>query len=143
MMKILTCVLTILCSGALAAAESAEEAILAMERRGMDAWGQGNPDEFLKISDPEITWLHSSFEKRYEGLAEVKALYESFRGQPLFDRYEIVAPKVVTSGNTAILTYLFTTHNAALTRNWQATEVYRKGKTGWRILHSHFSLVKP
>jgi ketosteroid isomerase-like protein len=143
MTKTLTCVLTILCSGALAAADSTEQTILAMERRGMDAWGQGNPDEFLKISDPEITWLHSSFEKRYEGLQEVKALYEGFRGRPLFDRYEITSPKVVASGNTAILTYLFTTQNGTLTRQWHATEVYRKGRAGWRILHSHFSQVKP
>lgn len=143
MMKTLTCVLTILCAGTLAAAESVEQTIIAMERRGMDAWGQGNPDEFLRISDPEISWLHSSFEKRYEGREEVKALYEGFRGQPLFDRYEIVTPKVVACGNTAVLTYLFTTQNGPLTRNWHATEVYRKGKAGWLILHSHFSLVKP
>jgi hypothetical protein len=143
MNKVLICVLTILCSGALAAAESAEEAILAMERRGMDAWGQGNPDEFLKISDPSITWFHSAFNKRYEGLAEVKTLYDGFRGQPLFDRYEILAPKVVVSGNTAVLSYLFTTQNGSLMRRWQATEVYRKGKAGWRIIHSHFSSTEP
>jgi ketosteroid isomerase-like protein len=141
MMKILTCALALACCGALAAAESTSETILAMERRAMDGWGQGNPDEFLKISDPEITFFHSTLEKRLEGLAAVKALYEGYRGRPLFDRYEMADPKVVASGDVAVLTYLFTTENGTLTRRWHATEVYRKGPSGWRILHSHFSLA--
>jgi hypothetical protein len=143
MMKILTCALVVASCGTLAAAQSTEQTILAMERRAMDGWGQGNPDEFLKISDPEITLFHSTLEKRLEGLAAVKALYEGYRGRPLFDRYEIIDPKVVVSGSVAVLTYLFTTQNGSLTRRWHATEVYRKGKAGWRILHSHFSLVTP
>lgn len=141
MMKILTCALALSCCGALAGAESTDETILAMERRAMDGWGQGNPDEFLKISDPEITFIHSTLEKRLDGLAAVKALYEGYRGRPLFDRYEMADPRVVVSGSVAVLTYQFTTQNGSLTRRWHATEVYRKGPSGWRILHSHFSLA--
>jgi hypothetical protein len=140
-MKILMCALALGCCGALAGAESTEETILAMERRAMDGWGQGNPDEFLRISDPEITFFHSTLDKRLDGLAAVKALYEGYRGRPIFDRYEMADPKVVVSGSMAVLTYLFTTQNGGLTRRWHATEVYRKGPSGWRILHSHFSLA--
>jgi hypothetical protein len=125
-----------------AAYDSTERTILAMERRAMDGWLAGNPDEFLKISDPEITYFHSSLDKRLVGLEAVKALYEGYRGRPLFDRYEMADPKVVVSGDMAVLAYLFTTQNGSLTRRWHATEVYRKGKAGWRIIHSHFSLVQ-
>ena len=142
MMKILTGALAILCSGVLCAAESTEQTILAMERRAMDAWRVGNPDEFLKISDPEITFFHSTVETRLVGREAVKALYEKYRGRPLFDRYEIGDPRVVVSGRVAVLTYQFTTQNGSLTRQWHATEVYRKGKVGWRIIHSHFSAVQ-
>lgn len=141
MMKILTCALVLACCGTVAAAQSTEETILKMERRAMDGWREGNPDEFLKISDPEITYFHSALGLRLVGLDAVKALYETYRGRPLFDRYEMVEPKVVVSGSMAVLTYLFTTQNGSLTRRWYATEVYRQGSAGWRIIHSHFSLA--
>ena len=142
MMKTLICGLTILCSGALAAAESTEQTIVAMERQAMDGWRDGNPDRFLAISDPEITLIHSALGKRLVGLEAVRAVYEGYRGRPLFDRYEMAEPRVVVSGKVAVLSYLFTTVNGSLTRQWHATEVYRKGKSGWRILHSHFSQVQ-
>ncbi len=143
MTKILTCVLATLCVGALGAAEPTDQTIIAMERRAMDGWLQGSPDEFLKISDPEITLFHSTLEQRIEGLPALRALYESYRGRPLFDRYEILDPKVVVSAGTAVLTYLFTTQNASLIRRWHVTEVYREGPAGWRIIHSHFSAAQP
>jgi hypothetical protein len=145
MMKILTCVLAMatamagLAAPALAAPASTEQTIVALERRGMDGWLQGNPDEFLKISDPEITYFHSALGLRLSGLPAVKALCEGYRGRPLFDRYEMLDPRVVVSGNVAILTYEFTTQNGTLTRRWHTTEVYREGPAGWRIIHSHFS----
>jgi hypothetical protein len=141
MMKILALALAIACCGSLVAAESTGQTIVAMERQAMDGWRAGNPDEFLKISDPEITFFHSSLGVRLAGLEAVKALYEGYRGRPLFDRYEMVDPKVVVAGSMAVLTYGFTTQNGALTRRWHATEVYREGPSGWRIIHSHFSLA--
>jgi hypothetical protein len=81
-------------------------------------------------------------DKRLDGLPALKALYESYRGKPLFDRYEILDPKVQVCGATAILTYQFTTLNGSLTRKWNATEVYQNGQAGWRIIHSHFSAAK-
>jgi hypothetical protein len=143
MMKILTWALVLACCGTLVAAESTEETIIKMERRAMDGWRDGNPDEFLKISDPEITLFHSTLETRLVGLDAVKALYEGYRGRPLFDRYEMADPKVAVSGNVAVLTYHFMTQNGSLTRRWHATEVFREGPAGWRIIHSHFSQVQP
>lgn len=142
MKKGLICVLVIACAGALWAAEPAEQTIITMERRAMDGWLQGNPDRSIEILDPEVTFFHSTVEKRLVGIEAVKALYETYRGRPLYDRYEIGDPRVVVSGGVAVLTYHFTTQNGSLTRRWHATEVYRKGKAGWRILHSHFSEAK-
>jgi hypothetical protein len=41
-----------------------------------------------------------------------------------------------------VLTYVLVTQNGSLTRHWHATEVYRGGKAGWRIVQSHFSEAK-
>jgi len=145
MKKNLSCALVAALSGMFAMAGPnavTEQTILEIERRGMDGWQQGNPDEFLKISDAGITYFHPVVEKRLEGLPAVKALYEGYRGKPLFDRYEIVDPKVVVSGRVAVLTYQFTTVNGPLTRRWNTTEVYQQEPAGWRIIHSHFSAAK-
>jgi hypothetical protein len=143
MTRFLICALMVALSGTPVGAAPAEATILALERQAMDLWRQGNPDGFLAISDSGITFFHSTVEARLVGLEAVKALYEGYRGRPLFDRYEMVDPKVVASGGTAVLTYVLVTWNGSLTRRWHTTEVYREGRKGWRIVHSHFSAVNP
>ena len=51
-------------------------------------------------------------------------------------------PVVQASRGTALLTYTLVTQNGTLERRWHATEVYRKTRSGWRIIHSHFSAAK-
>lgn len=123
-------------------AETARE-ILGLERQAMDGWQKGNPDPLLAMSDAEITYFHVMTEKRLDGLPAVKALYERFRGTPLFDSYEIVDPKVQVSDGMAVLTYIFVRHNGAATSRWNATQVYRRKREGWRIIHSHWSVTRP
>lgn len=126
-----------------AAAESVGSKVIALERRTMDGWLQGSPDEFLKLVDADITFFHSTQPERLVGAQAVRALCESYRGRPLFDRYAIGEPRVAVSGHTAVLTYLFTTQNGTIVRQWHATVVYRTGAAGWRVIHSHFSQVGP
>ncbi len=117
--------------------------ILALERQAMDGWLKGNPDPVLAITDPGITFFHIMTEKRIDGLPSLKALFEPYRGRPLFDSYEIVDPKIQSSGDIAVLTYLFVRHNGAASTRWNATQVYQRKKEGWRIIHTHFSQNQP
>lgn len=117
--------------------------ILALEHKTMQGWRDGNPDAILAISDPEITYFHAIAGKRLDGLPAVKALFETYRGRPLFDSYEIAEPKVQTIGDTAILTYIFVRHVGTATTRWNATQVYQQRKEGWRIVHSHWSQNSP
>jgi ketosteroid isomerase-like protein len=125
---------------ALCAADPKQE-ILTLERQGMEGWLKGDPDPFLAISDPDITYIHVMTGKRLDGLPAVRALYETYRGRPLFDTYEITDPKVQLSGDTAILTYHFVSHNGSAERHWNATQIYQRKKEGWRIIHTHWSQV--
>ena len=59
--------------------------ILALERRAMDGWLKGDPDPVLAITDPDISYFHVMTEKRIDGLPALKALFEAYRGTPLFD----------------------------------------------------------
>jgi hypothetical protein len=117
--------------------------ILALERQAMDGWLKGNPDPQLAISDPEITFIHDAvLDKRIEGLAALKALYEPYRGMPLFESYEIFEPKVQAAGSVAILTYQLVRHMGGATTRWNGTQVYQKKGDAWRVIHSHWSAAK-
>ena len=120
------------------AADPASE-ILALERHAMDGWLKGDPGPQLAITDPQITYFHVVVDGRIEGLPAVKALYERFRGAPLFDSYEILNPKVQVSGEVAILTYRLAQHAGTVTTFWDATQVYQLKKEGWRVIHTHWS----
>jgi len=142
---ILACAVAAVACGSMAAADGAEAAgreILALERTALDGWQVGNPDPMLAISDPDITYFHVMTEKRLDGLAALKELYESYRGRPLFDSYEMAGAKVQASADTAVLTYVLVRHVGAATSRWNATEVYQRKKDGWRIVHSHWSAAK-
>jgi ketosteroid isomerase-like protein len=117
--------------------------LLTMERQAMDGWMKGNPDPALAISDPEITYFHVMTDQRLDGLPAVKALYEGYRGRPLFESYEILDPKVQVSGDMAVLTYLFAWRTGAVSSRWNSTQVYQRKKEGWRVIHSHWSMTKP
>jgi hypothetical protein len=131
--------------GVLAAADGNEATareVLALERTTLDGWQMGNPDPLLAISDPEITYFHVVTDKRLDGLPAVRALFEGYRGRPLFDSYEMAEPKVQSSGDTAVLTYTLVRHVGTATTRWNATQVYQRKKEGWRIIHSHWSATK-
>jgi ketosteroid isomerase-like protein len=143
---ILACAVAAALCGVLAAADQNEviaREILAMERKAMDGWLTGNPDPTLAILDPEITYFHAVTDKRLDGLPAVKALFEGYRGRPLFDSYEMAEPKVQANGDTAVLTYFFVWRLGTATTRWNSTQVYQRKKEGWRIIHSHWSVTKP
>jgi ketosteroid isomerase-like protein len=144
--SILACAAATALCGVLAAADSTESVareIVALERTALDGWQKGNPDPLLAISDPDITYFHVMTDQRLDGLPAVRALFESYRGRSLFDSYEMAGPKVQSSGETAVLTYILVRHIGTTTTRWNATQVYRHNKEGWRIVHSHWSLAKP
>lgn len=123
-------------------AQTARE-ILSLEHEAMEGWGKGDPDVLLATLDPEITYFHAVTAQRLDGLPAVKALFEGYRGTPLFDSFEILNPKVQADGDVAILTYLFVRRNGTVTSRWNATQVYQRKKEGWRVIHTHWSVTGP
>jgi hypothetical protein len=123
--------------------DSPSREILALERQALDGWQTGNPDPMLAIADPDIAYFHVMTTQRLDGLPAVKALFERYRGTPLFDSYEIAAPRVQAAGGTAVLTYILVQHTGAATTRWNATQVYQRKKDGWRVIHSHWSATRP
>jgi ketosteroid isomerase-like protein len=123
--------------------EATAREVLALERKTLDGWQVGNPDPLLAVSDPEITYFHVVTDKRLDGLPALRALFEAYRGRPLFDSYEMAEPKVQSSGDIAVLSYILVRHVGTATSRWNATQVYQRKKEGWRIIHSHWSATRP
>jgi len=61
----------------------------------------------------------------------------------------MIDPKVQRSGDLAVLTFNLVDYGAQMdngpkaTARWNSTEVYQRLNGTWKIIHSHWSYVKP
>jgi|SRR5579883_2685457 len=117
--------------------------ILAMERAALDRWSNGDPDGFLEISDPGVSYFDPFTAARIDGLDGLRALYDQFRGKIHIDRYELLDPRVQLSGDVVVLTFRFDGHGSEGIMRWNTTEIYKKGPAGWRIIHTHWAFYQP
>jgi len=117
-------------------------ALLAMERAALDRWGQGDPDGFLAISAPQVTYFDPFIGQRIDGLAALRQYYDGIRGQISIDRYELLNPQVEVTGDMAVLSFNFVSWTGKDEHRWNCTEVYRRIDGRWRIVQTHWSLTK-
>jgi len=121
--------------------DSAQEIILARERQALDRWGKGDPEGFLSINAPDVTYFDPFQEARIDGLPALQALYATIRGKIKIERDEIIDPRVQLLGDAAVLTYRFVSQGSEGTARWNCTEVYHCAGGEWRIVHSHWSFT--
>lgn len=118
--------------------------ILAMEIAALELWNTGNPDGYLAIYSPDFTYFDPYQEKRLDGFERIKELYESMRNNFQVERYEMIDPVVQVSPQTAVLTYNLISYSGEEVYRWNCTEVYQlNDKAEWKIIHNHWSLIKP
>lgn len=120
------------------------ETIIALETAALEAWHEGNPTPYLELYSKDFTYFDPVQERRLDGWDKIKELYESMRGKVKMDKFEILNPVVQHTGTMAVLTYNL--HSYAGKTLWKenCTEVYRlEENSGWKIIHSHWSLTKP
>ena len=124
------------------------EQIIAMERAALDRWGKGDPQGYLEIDAPEITYFDPTLEKRIDGLDSMKAYLTPFAGKFKIDRYDMLSPKLQRHGDAAVLTYNLLSYvsqpsGATVTVRWNCTEIYSLVDGKWKIIHNHWSYTKP
>ena len=125
--------------------------IIALERSALDRWIMFDPQGYLDLSAPEVTYFDPFRDKRIDGLETLKALVEPIKqakGSITEPRYDMIDPKVQQYGDVAVLTYNLTNYGKTsgpegVLAQWNASQVYaRTGKT-WKIVHTHWSFIKP
>jgi ketosteroid isomerase-like protein len=129
--------------------ERLAQTIVDIERAALERWGNGDPDGYLEIYTPDITYFDPSLERRKDGLSALTEYYAGVRGKVKVDEFELVEPKVQINGATAVLTFNLIDHTIGAdgtrtpTSRWNSTEVYVRVGDEWKIVHSHWSLTKP
>jgi ketosteroid isomerase-like protein len=131
--------------------DSVFEEVVARERAALDRWVTGDPDGYLEILAPDVTYFDPNQEKRTDGLDAMVALLGPIRHVKLpftEPRYEMIDPKVQRYGDVALLTFNLINYGKLSAREtvlarWNATQVYRRVDGEWRITHSHWSYTKP
>ena len=98
--------------------------LIQMERAALDRWGRGDPDGFLEISAPEVTYFDPFQPEGIHGLSALGQYYAQLRGKIFVERDEMIDPKVQISGETAVLSYRYASRGRGGDEmRWNATEV--------------------
>src|SRR5216117_2953682 len=127
----------------------AAQTIIAMEKSALDRRGKGEPQGYFEIMSPGETYFDPMTDKRIDGQMALKQYIAPFTGKIKIERVDMIDPKVQQSGDVAVLTFNLVDHGAQVgdgpktTARWNSTEVYQRINGSWKILHSHWSYVKP
>src|SRR5262245_60299919 len=140
--------LTLCSSCSHAVADTPPETIIALERGALDRWGKGDPQGYVDIYAPDITYYDPMLDKRVDGLTAMKEYLRPIAGKVHIDSYELIDPKVQQTGDIALLTVNVLSHartpaGQPIDVRWNSTEVYRRSQGQWRIIHSHWSFTRP
>ncbi|WP_306602166.1 nuclear transport factor 2 family protein [Geothrix sp. 21YS21S-2] len=116
--------------------------LLSLERAALDRSDRLDADGFLDLSDPEVVYIDPFLEQPIAGLENLRSFYRrvmtpSGEATP----GEMSHARVQALGDTAVMTYTYRRRDGAGPA-WNATEVYHKGREGWRIVHTHWSFGK-
>lgn len=125
------------------------ETIVALERGALERWGKGDPQGFFDIMAPDQTYFDPLTAARIDGADALKGYLAPFTGKIKIEKIEMINPKVQRTGNLAVLTFNLVDYGVQVdggpktTARWNATEVYQRLNGSWKIVHSHWSYVKP
>jgi ketosteroid isomerase-like protein len=109
-----------------------------MEKAALDEWYKGNPTGYLNIYAEDITYLDPV--QRIIGFEKINEFYESARGSIQVEKYEMLAPVVQISCETAVLSFVLELYPDGKISRWNCTEVYQQQPDmQWKIIHSHWS----
>jgi uncharacterized protein (TIGR02246 family) len=134
------------------AAQPLLEEIVALERAALDRWITLDPDGYIGLFAPEITYFDPTTDARIDGADAMKARLAPIRTMKVpfkNPRYDMLNPKVQRHGDVALLTFNLVSYATmpdkpeSVVARWNSTEVYARVDGKWRIVHSHWSYVKP
>lgn len=126
-----------------AAAADIPTTIIAMERAALDRSDAGDVKGFLEISAEDVVYMDPALDRPLIGLKALTEYYGRFPAEKP-SHGVMSAPHVQVLGDVAVLSFHYVSAAGTPTQKvWNATEVYRKTGTVWRIVNTHWSLTDP
>jgi len=123
--------------------------IIALERAALDRWNHGDPNGYLETYAPEVTYFDPTTEQRIDGIDAMRAYYAPLTGK-IKASYEMRNISVQRHGDMAALSYnlynsgvSFDGKPIANPRPWNSTKIYARVGGAWKIVHDHWSYIKP
>jgi ketosteroid isomerase-like protein len=125
------------------------EEIIAIERAALDRWGKGDPQGYLDVMAEGVSYFDPMQDKRIDGLDAMKKMLATIAGKVKVSRFDMIDPRVQHHGDSALLTFNLVSYvtqpdgkEQAVAR-WNSSELYGRMSGEWRIVHSHWSFIKP
>jgi ketosteroid isomerase-like protein len=129
--------------------EDVADIVIALERGALDRWGKGDPQGYIEIYAPELTYFDPVQDKRIDGLDAMKKMLAPYTGKIRVDRVDMIDPKVQHHGEIAVLTFTLLSYRTqpngteVIVARWNASAVYRVMERTWKSIHVHWSYIKP
>lgn len=126
--------------------------IVAIERAALDRWVRLDPQGYLDLYAPEMTYFDPQREKRIDGVEAMKTLLAPIKDIKLpftNPRYDMIGAHLQTHGDVTLLTFNLVSYGTfpgkgeMVVARWNSTEAYARLQGTWRIIHSHWSYTKP
>jgi hypothetical protein len=96
------------------------EELVALERSALDRWIKLDPQGYLDLQAPEVTYFDPFTERRVDGLDAMQVRLAPMKKMkpPFTDpRYEMIDPKVQRHGDVALLTFNLVNYGKLPLRN--------------------------
>lgn len=130
--------------------QKAAQEVFELERSLNDRWSAGDNRGYLDNYHEDISYFDPALEGLLVGRDAVVEHIQKLYKNPQIVRSDYLNPHVITSeaGDLAVLSYNLRSYVAdakgeeQLLRAWNATEVYRKIKGAWRIVHSNWAITQ-
>jgi ketosteroid isomerase-like protein len=126
--------------------------LVALERSALDRWIKLDPQGYLDLQAPEVTYFDPFTERRVDGLDAMQVRLAPMKKMkpPFMDaRYDMIDPKVQRHGDVALLTFNLVNYGKLpdgperVLARWNSTEVYSRIGGTWKMIHSHWSYTQP
>jgi len=115
-----------------------------LDSRAAPGGGEGGNAKLVEICADDVVYFDPFQERRLNGIDELRALYESIRGQVSIARFDLIDPRVQAVADMAVLTFNYVAEGTnEVTSRWNCTEVFRRDDGAWRIVQTHWSFTRP
>ena len=125
-------------------AAQSPEILIKLEKASLDRWATGDTSGYTELGAEDVTYFAEGSDTLIVGFKAFKAANDAIDGQFTIPRYEMIDPQVRYIGSVGLLIYTLSNFNKAgeVTSRWKSTEIFQKIGDNWKLIHSHWTLIR-